>query len=119
MKSLAHARSSAKRYGGEPEDYAEIHEFIDSSKGHHADWRHRALFHNSYGPIIAERVFGRTITNSKGREVNVRGIVEDHILEDLGRIPSVTDWLRHMEIAPWMEKAQRRKREFIPFGDEA
>ena len=31
-----------------------------------------------------------------GREVFVRDIAEQHVLEDLGHIPSLSDWLREM-----------------------
>lgn len=31
-KALIHARSSARKYGGQPEDYIAIHEKMDSRK---------------------------------------------------------------------------------------
>jgi len=42
-KPFIHAESSVKRWGGKPEDYIEIHNLMDSSKGAIADHRHRAL----------------------------------------------------------------------------
>ena len=48
MKPYIHAVSSAKKFGGVWNDYIEIHNFMDSSKGHIADNRHRALLHNSF-----------------------------------------------------------------------
>lgn len=101
-KPYVHARSSARKYGGVPEDYLEIHDFMDSSKAHVADVRHRALLHNSFGIFIAEKVFGHNITNSEGKLVSVRDIAEQHVLEDLGTIPSVQDFLSQMKIQPWM-----------------
>lgn len=62
MKPIVHARLSAKRYGGEPEDYLDIHNFMDSTKALLPDVRHRAMLHNSYGCFIAEMVFGTTLT---------------------------------------------------------
>ena len=35
------------------------------------------------------------------RTVQVRDVAEDHVLEDLGRIPSVQDWLVGMPMYHW------------------
>jgi len=51
---------------------------------------------------MAEQLFGVTITNSHGRIVPVRLIGEQHVREDLGRIPSFADWVRHIRPEPWM-----------------
>jgi hypothetical protein len=90
-----------------PEDYLEIHDFMDSSKSAMADSRHRALTHNAWfvgpgGPL--ERCFGHNITNSDGRQVSVREVGEQHVLEDYaGRfIPSPQDFLSHMDMQEWM-----------------
>jgi hypothetical protein len=106
-KPWIHAESSAKRFGGKPEDYIEIHNFMDSSKSAFPDNRHRALTHNAWfigpdGPL--ERAFGVTITNSDGKSVSVRDIGEQHVLEDFGNryIPSAQDFLAAMEFEPWM-----------------
>lgn len=110
MHPIHHARSSAKKYGGTPDDYLAIHQWFDDSKEHLADFRHRALRHHSAGIFEAEREFGVTVTNSDGRQVPVRFIGEQHVIEDLGRIPTLADWL--MGIAPqsWMF-GERRKEE--------
>jgi hypothetical protein len=102
-----HAKSSVKAFGGKPEDYIEIHNFLDSSKAHLADARHRAILHSSFGCFIAEKVFGLTIKNSDGKDVPVRAICEKHILEDLGHIPTVSDWLKNMPIEEWMYKKSK------------
>lgn len=107
MKPYAHAKNSAKKYGGKPEDYQAVHDFFDSSKSALADVRHRALLHSAWGIFLLERVFGTTITNSEGRRVCVRDLGEDHVIEDLGFIPSAEHWLRNMRIEPWMG-GQRR-----------
>lgn len=109
MKPHLHSNSSASFYGGKPEDYIAIHNFIDSSKAHFADIRHRALLHNSFGCFLAEQMYGVTITNSSGKIVSVRDVAERHIIEDLGRIPSVQDYLQHMEIKLWMSGPTKRK----------
>ena len=97
-----HAVSSAKKYGGEPEDFIRLHEWLDASKAHMADFRHRALRHRSEGIFMLEEIFGTTLTISTGRVVPVRFIGEQHVLEDLGRIPTVADWLGKIQPESWM-----------------
>ena len=67
-----------------------------------ADFRHRALRHHTEGIFMAERIFGVTIVNSAGRVVPVRFIGEQHVKEDLGRIPTVADWLSNIKTEGWM-----------------
>ena len=99
---LFHAKSSARKLGGKPEDYLMIHQWFDESKAHMGDVRHRALRHHTEGIFLCEKIFGTSITNSDGRKVPVRVIGEQHVVEDLGRIPSVSDWLSEMTLRPWM-----------------
>lgn len=100
-----HAVSSAKKYGGKPEDYQAIHNWFDATKEHWADFRHRALRHHSQGIFEAERVFGVAITNSDGKNIPVRYIGEQHVLEDCGgRIPTVADWLINLRPEAWMSR---------------
>lgn len=102
---LFHAQSSARRFGGVPGDYQAIHDWLDATKECFADFRHRALRHHSQGVFECERVFGRSITNSAGREVPVRAIAERHIQEDCGgRVPSVSDWLGCIRPETWMSR---------------
>jgi hypothetical protein len=97
-----HSVSSTRKYGGKPEDYQHIHDWFDESKKMYADFRHRALRHHAEGIFMAERIFGTTIKNSDGRMVPVRFIGEQHVLEDLGRIPSIQDWFSHIKPERWM-----------------
>ena len=100
---LHHAMSSARRFGGVPEDYQAIHDWFDASKAHLAVFTHRALRHHSQGIFEAEATFGLSLTNSAGRDVPVRWIGEQHVKEDCqGRIPSMADWLGRITPAPWM-----------------
>ena len=106
-KPYIHAVSSAKKWGGVPEDYLAIHDLMDSSKGTIADSRHRALTHNAWFlSVILEKIFGHNITNSNGRLVSVRDVGEQHILEDYGGrfIPSAQDFLQEIELKEWMVK---------------
>jgi len=56
---------------------------------------------------MAETIFGVTITNSAGRVVPVRLIAEQHIVEDLGRVPSFADWVRCIKPEAWMGRTSR------------
>lgn len=96
-----HAKSSVKKFGGAVEDYIEIHNFLDSTKSTFADWRHRAILHNSFGCFVCEKIFGVTIKNSEDKNVPVRTIAEQHIKEDLGYIPSIQDWLIDLPPKQW------------------
>lgn len=105
---LFHAKSSARLWGGTPEDYLAIHTWFDATKETFADFRHRALRHHSQGIFEAERVFGLSITNSAGKTVPVRYIGEQHVKEDCGgRIPTVADWFRNIKPEVWMSKGYR------------
>ena len=106
---MHHAKSTAKKHGGKWEDYIEVHDFLDSSKSTFASWQHRAMLHNSFGTYLAEKVFGSAITNSDGKDVPVRIIAEQHIMEDLGWIPTVKDWFENLEHKDWMTKGVHRK----------
>jgi len=99
---LEHARSSARKFGGKPDDYLAIHHWFDESKAFFSDFRHRALRHHAEGVFLCEQVFGMTITNSDGRQVPVRYIGEQHVKEDLGRMPTAQDWLTQIRPQRWM-----------------
>jgi hypothetical protein len=102
---MHHATSSASRFGGKPEDYQAIHNWLDATKEVMCDFRHRALRHHSQGVFEAERVFGMTIQNSDGTRVPVRYVAEQHIKEDCGGIvPTVSDWLSRIRPEGWMSR---------------
>lgn len=98
-----HAESSARKYGGVPEDYLDIHQWFDASKAAMGNFRHRALRHHAFGIFECESVFGATLVNSAGKRVPVRFVAEQHVKEDCGGIiPSAQDWLRSIEAKSWM-----------------
>ena len=107
---LLHSRSSVKKYGGEIKDYVAIHRWFDSTKGHMPVFKHRAILHNSFGMWLAEQVFGDYITNSDGKMGEVRQIAYDHIFEDCGFVPTVEDWLKGLQVQPWMMKADETRK---------
>jgi hypothetical protein len=103
-----HAKSSVKKFGGKIEDYLLIHNWFDDSKSHMADMRHRALKHHSVGIFECEKVFGNSIINSDGKEIYTRYIGEQHVLEDLGFIPTLEDWFENMQMQKWMMNREKR-----------
>lgn len=105
---IVHAKSSAKKFGGKMEDYLEIHSWFDQSKEMMPDMRHRALRHHSAGIYEAERIFGEKIINSDDKEVYVRYIGEQHVIEDLGFIPTLEDWFENMQLQKWMMSRDMR-----------
>ncbi len=106
-----HALSSVKKWGGEVEDYLPIHDWFDASKEMHGDFRHRVLRHHAQGIFECERVFGHTITLSTGKIIPVRWIGEQHVTEDCGFIPSLSDWAKQIKPTKWMNSPRRLSRE--------
>lgn len=111
MKPWIHAKISVKKYGGKPEDYIDIHNWFDQTKAHVADARHRLVLHNSFGVYLAEQQFGimrqkddgswvrlPIIINSDGKDISVRDIAEQHVLDDLGNIPTLGECLEHVTL---------------------
>ena len=114
--SYTHAEASVRKWGGVPEDYIHIHEWLDGTKRTFGDVRHRAILHNTFGVWLAQDVFGRFIevdrrpgSRKEGKvTVAVREIAEQHIIEDLGFLPEPGDWLKHMSIETWMGGKQNK-----------
>lgn len=114
MKPYKHAQISVKKFGGKEHDYQPIHDWFDTTKSAVADMRHRMILHNAFGIFLCEQVFGTMeetdkgwvrmpyITNSDGKKVQVRDIAEQHVLDDLGCIPSLDRCLSGMKLEEWM-----------------
>jgi hypothetical protein len=102
MKPYLHGKVSVNKWGGKEEDYQSIHDWLDQTKSHFPDMRHRAILHSSFGIFLCEQVFGINIKNSDGRLVSVRDIAEQHVIDDIGRIPTVQDYLQHMPMYDWL-----------------
>ena len=107
MNSWFHAQSAARKWGGTPEDYIDVEEFIDSSKRLIGDVRHRSLYHHTEGVWLCQRIFGRTLAIGH-KQVPVRLIAERHVLEDLGWLPSPADYIGGMPVKPWMSGKQSK-----------
>jgi hypothetical protein len=54
-----HAKSSAKKFGGKPEDYIHLHEWLDETKSWYGDSLHRMFRHHSEGIFEMEQKFGQ------------------------------------------------------------
>lgn len=98
MKPLLHAKISAKRFGGTWENYIEIHNWLDQTKGYIPDARHRMILHNSFGIMLCEQQFGVYIKNSFGKDVSVRDIAERHVIDDLGYIPTLCEVFKDVAV---------------------
>jgi hypothetical protein len=109
-----HSLSSVKKWGGKVEDYLAIHSWFDASKAITADFRHRALRHHAEGIFLAETIFGATIILSSGRIIPTRWVGEQHVIEDLGFIPSFADWMKSIRPEPWMGRARHIELEVEP-----
>ena len=148
-----HARSSAKKFGGNAEYYLPLHQFFDSTKAHDARSKHRLILHNSFGIFVAEQLFGSReevrllrqalqqavtelrehdlfeadritdmipvvtpVTVERGpdhKTVPIRAVAEQHVLEDLGYIPSLASIIdRFPDDAELAKKARPLSKEF-------
>lgn len=105
MVPQIHAELSAKRYGGIPEDYLDIHKLMDSSKACIGNNKHRFLSHNSwFSTTIIPLIFGEMRINSDNKRYSTKDVAEYHILEDFRMrfIPTPQDYAEHMTLEPWM-----------------
>lgn len=93
MDFWKHSELSAVKFGGVPEDYIELHKFIDSSKLFYFNVKHRAILHHTYGVELCIKIFGNTIVNKDNKTLLVRDVAIEHIKEDLNvRIPTLKEW---------------------------
>lgn len=109
--AIHHAMSSARAWGGEPEQYLAIHEWFDQSKEFVSDFRHRGLRHHTEGIAIMEQLFGRSIVvvvDGKEKVVPTKWVGEQHMREDFGFVPVPSQWLLAIQAEPWMTTGARR-----------
>lgn len=92
---LLHAKSSARKFGGKPEEYLKYHEWFDATKAWTGHSDHRIFRHHSEGIFECEQVFGKSFVNSDGKTVYTRYVGEQHVKEDCNNyIPSAKEWLK-------------------------
>lgn len=112
-----HSVSSAREWGGEPEEYLHVHRFFDeTSKEMVGDFRHRALRHHTTGIRECEERFGPSLKLTTGRTIPTRWVAERHVIEDLGRLYTVADWLRCIRAESWMNRPRKLSRELEAQG---
>lgn len=124
MTPFDHAILSSRDFGGTPENYIEIHLFMDSSKLYYPFWMHRMFTHNSFFIGIVEKVFGPCLNinekNFQGK-IPTRRIVEEHIKQDLnGFIPSMQNWVEEFKEtiktgkkSSWMNSPKKSDLEYL------
>lgn len=118
MDAWRHARISAKRRGGRPEDYYPLHAFIDSTKECCADMRHRVLHTPWAVTRVIIPVFGAAFRNSDGAEVQTKSVCEeDHLFLDYRNrfIPDLADFCDLLDasaIPDWRRRVEALHREF-------
>lgn len=101
-KALMRSRSTVRKFGGKIEDYLELHSWLDEPQQWIEGDKHLILRHHSQGIFEAEKKFGYAILNSNGKHVPTRTILEIHITEELGFIPTADEMLKCVDINKWM-----------------
>lgn len=88
-----HALSSVRTFGGAVEDYLPLHSWMDATKAHLVNFRHRAVRHHKEAiPLLCRELKSNTII-SQGEAVSIQALAEQHIKEDCLSIVSLSDWL--------------------------
>jgi hypothetical protein len=104
--AFIHSRSSAKRFGGVIEDYLHLHMKMDCSKAYVSNNLHRVLTHTSFWiHEVMIPIYGYMFKNSDGKDVSVKDVCEQHILEDFAMkfIPTPQDFIENMDFQDWMQ----------------
>lgn len=83
--------------------------------------------HNAFGIFMSESIFGKIIQmpngefkrtsyiiNSDGAHVQVRDLGEEHVLEDLGTIPTLDKCLHSLPLETWMGGMRKVTKITIP-----
>lgn len=104
MKPLQHARITAHRYGGGWQDWIAIHDWIDRSKMIFPSMQHRMLLHSDFGEWLAVRIHCENISTKDGAVISTRDLFRDHQVEDLGRVVTLTEWLREIDADYWTRR---------------
>lgn len=103
-----HSLSSVRNFGGQESDYSAIHNWLDATKAHFADFRHRAIRHHVEAiPILELELRKVDVINSDGATVPLRKIAEQHIVEDCLSLVTVEDWFRDARISPRLRGLNR------------
>jgi hypothetical protein len=103
-----HCMTSVANFGGKPDDYLTVHEFLDEVVARYPNlpgaW---VITHSTFGLALVEAVVGPYITRADGKIVPTRTIAEKHILSEYRHINTVHAFLSHMPVVPWMGNQAR------------
>lgn len=115
MDPQRHAKLSASRRGGTPDDYAALHAFFDTTKELCSDNRHR-LLHNLWGiRRVILPLFGPAIGSAATKDV----CETDHVMADFGGkyLPTLADFTG--AIAPVADEVARFEEIARAYDDDA
>ena len=100
------AADSARRLGGEADDYLPLHRWFLTTRDWMPDRRHLVMRHHAFGVFEAEARFGVVLRRRDGGVTPTRIVAERHVRTVLGRVPPAHALLRHIRGQPWMVAAQ-------------
>lgn len=106
---------SITKYGGQPQDFASIHAWFDEPSSWIDNYAFHAVRHHAQGIFVLEKKLGPILTLSNQRQIPVRVVAEQHLLNDFGFIPSAKDWSDLLQPATWMGRSNP---DFIRFLKE-
>ena len=114
-----HAENSAKKFGGKPKDYLDIHQFMDSSKSSFSDARHRTVTHNIWFCVnVIPKIFGEQRKNSDKNKYSTKDVAEMHCIEDMGYVPTIQDYLENMKITDWMKGSSTIEKPIVNYQEK-
>jgi hypothetical protein len=99
-----HCVSSAKAFGGTPEDYAELHRWMDRSRAGTDALLHRMLAHHTTGIADGVALFGDTWTISTGAQIPTSLVLAGHVREDLGFVPTLDHYIELLRTPRWASR---------------
>jgi hypothetical protein len=113
-----HALLSVRKFGGQPEDYIQLHKLMDSSKHHFPNFMHRMFSHNTWFVSVVDELMGPTIKNSDGWDIPVRDILHEHMREDHnGHCPTILEWTENIDLkgktASWINRPDPKELHYL------
>ena len=98
MKPSVHAQIHAHTWGGTFEEYLDLNERFDQSKMIFASMTHRMMYHSDWGIDFVTKLFGeKFVVQSTGTVLDTKTLCEAHVVEDVGFVPSVEEWLKYFD----------------------
>jgi hypothetical protein len=79
--------------------------------------QHRMFLHSDFGLWLAVRIFGEFIQSEDGVKISTKDLFCDHQIEDLGRVVTLSEWLRETDASYWTRRL-RPPRHLEPIKDD-